>query len=397
MIGKISSIIVLFCAFTLSLFANIDNEISQAQTGIKKQKLNEKKISIQLDEIAKKISKEDKNLKSINRDILKTKQKIKNQNKKSKIKKGELKKIENLYKELSKREKDVNKKMTDILSKQIMIEMISGGGGSDKNIDNIVSKELYESYANILKDKFSKTKKRYIKLRKNITIVKAELDKIKNRLKALRDEIKKYDKLKSLKAKSLKILDNQKGAYLKRLNRSKNEREFLGKTLKKLNITKKDREKTVIKTTQRSDTNVRQIGSSYQASALVKYRGKKTISPLENYTIAQNFGTYTDPIYKMKIFNEAVILRSKNKNARVKNVLDGKIIYADKTSMLEHVVIVKNRDNIHTIFAHLSKIAPTIKVGKKIPKGYVLGRIARELTFEVTQNDKHINPMRLIK
>ncbi len=397
MIGKVFSTFILFSAFYLPLFANVENKISQTQTEIKKQKLNEKKISIKLDEIAKEIAKEDKNLKSINRDILKTKQKIKEQNRKTKIKKGELKKIENLYKELSKREKDVNKKITEILSKQIMIEMISNGGDSDKNIDNIVSKELYKSYANILKDKFSKTKKRYIKLRKNITIVKNELDKIKNRLKILRDEIKKYDKLKSKKAKSLKRLDEQKGAYLKRLNRSKNEREFLGKTLKKLNITKKDREKTVIRTSQRSDTSVRQIGSSYQASALVKYRGKKTISPLENYTIAQNFGTYTDPIYKMKIFNEAVILRSKNKNARVKNVLDGKVIYADKTSMLEHVVIVKNRNNMHTIFAHLSKIAPTIKVGKKVPKGYVLGRVARELTFEVTQNDKHINPMRLIK
>lgn len=402
MIGKIFSTFVLFGAFCLPLFANVENKISQTKTDIKKQKLDEKKISIKLDEIAKKISTEDKNLKSINSDILKTKQKIKKQSRKTKIKKGELKKIENLYKELSKREKDVNKKITEILSKQIMIEMISNGGDSDKNIDNIVSKELYESYANILKDKFSKTKKRYIKLRKNITIVKSELDKIKNRLKTLRDEIKKYDKLKSKKAKSLKKLDEQKGAYLKRLNRSKNEREFLGKTLKKLNITKKDREKTVIKTSQKSDiqksdTSVRQIGSSYQASALVKYRGKKTISPLENYTVAQNFGTYTDPIYKMKIFNEAVILRSKNKNARVKNVLDGKVIYADKTSMLEHVVIVKNRNNMHTIFAHLSKIAPTIKVGKKVPKGYILGRVARELTFEVTQHDKHINPMKLIK
>ncbi len=397
MIGKIIGIIVLLSAFSLPIFANIENQISQAKTGIKKQKLDEKKISIKLDAIAKEIAKEDKNLKNINQNILKTKQKIKAQNRKTRIKKGELKKIENLYKELSKREVEVNKKITEILSKQIMIEMIESGGNSDNNVENIVNKELYSSYSNILKDKFSKTKKRYIKLRKNIKIVKGELDKIKNKLTILRTEIKKYDKLKSLKAKSLKKLDNQKGAYLKRLNRSKNEREFLGKTLKKLNITKKDREQTVISSSPKSNTNVRQIGSSYQASALVKYRGKKTIPPLEGYTISQNFGTYTDPIYKMKIFNESVILRANQKNARVKNVLDGKVIYADKTSMLEHVVIIKNRDNIHTIFAHLSKIAPTIKVGKKVPKGYVLGRVARELTFEVTQNDKHINPMRLIK
>ncbi len=392
-------------SMSCTLFAGIEDNIQSTKSDLQKQKITEKKISRALDKIASEISKEEIKLTTINKGILKTKQKIKDQNRKTKIKKGELRKIESLYTDLVKREKNVNKKMTDTLSKSISLDMITSGANQndtsnsfyEKSIDNIIMQTLYDSYSDILKNKFSKTKKRYIKLQKNIIVVKNELDKLKNKLKNLRTEINKYDALKNLKKKSLKNLDFERSAYLKKLRRIKKERAILGSTLKKLNITKLERKKTIIHSSPTSSTTVRQIGSSYQASKMVKYRGPKTIAPLDKYTLAQKFGTYTDPIYKMKIFNEAVILRAHSKNARVKSVLDGKVIYASKTSMLENVVIVKNRDNIHTIYAHLSQIAPTIKVGKKVPKGYILGRIKRELTFEVTQNEKHINPMRLIK
>ncbi len=399
--GALSLSMVLSC----TLCADIERNIASTKNDIKKQKESEKKITRRLDQIAQEISSQEVKLATINKGILKTKQRIKSENAKTQIKKGELRKIETLYDDLVKREKNVNTKMTDILSKSISLDMITSGANQDdttnsfyeKSIDNIIMQAMYDSYSNILKSKFSKTKKRYIKLQKNITIVKSELDKIRHKLKNLRVQIDKYDSLKSLKNKSLKGLDFERSAYLKKLNRIKKERKILGSTLKKLNITKVERDNTIIRSTPTSDTSVRQIGSSYQASKMVKYRGSKTIAPLDNYTLAQKFGTYTDPIYKMKIFNEAVILRAKTKNARVKSVLDGKVIYADRTSMLENVVIIKNRDNIHTIYAHLSQIAPTIKVGKKIPKGYILGRVRRELTFEVTQDEKHINPMRLIK
>lgn len=142
---------------------------------------------------------------------------------------------------------------------------------------------------------------------------------------------------------------------------------------------------------------VRQIGSSYQNSRVKKYKGRKTISPLDSFTVKRKFGSYIDPIYKMKIFNESVILTSKTKNAKVKNVLNGKVIYAKDTAVLDKVVIVENSYGIHTIYAHLSKIAPTIKVGKKIKKGYVIGRVKDDLSFEVTQKSYHINPLELIR
>ncbi len=142
---------------------------------------------------------------------------------------------------------------------------------------------------------------------------------------------------------------------------------------------------------------VRQINSSYTKSQTYKYRGAKTISPLLHARVIKKFGTYIDPIYKIKIFNESITLKSKSPNAKVKNVLNGKVVFAGKSSMLGKVVVVAHSKKIHTVYAGLSKIAPTIKVGAKIKRGYVVGKVTEKLIFQATKNSKHINPLKLIK
>ena len=113
--------------------------------------------------------------------------------------------------------------------------------------------------------------------------------------------------------------------------------------------------------------------------------------------VIKNFGTYTDPIYKIKIFNESITLKSATKDAKVKNILNGKVVFSGKTSMLGKVVVVAHNRKIHTVYAGLSKISPTIAVGTKIKKGYVVGKVNEKLIFQATKDSKHINPLRLIK
>ncbi|SFV61117.1 Membrane-bound metallopeptidase [hydrothermal vent metagenome] len=146
----------------------------------------------------------------------------------------------------------------------------------------------------------------------------------------------------------------------------------------------------------KSSTKVKKVNSSYKKSSTYKYRGGKTISPLQNARIIKRFGTYIDPIYKIKIFNESITLQSGRSNAKVKNVLNGKVVFAGKSSMLGKVVVVAHNRKIHTVYAGLSKIAPTIHVGTKIKKGYVVGKVSRKLIFQATKNSKHINPLELI-
>jgi len=147
----------------------------------------------------------------------------------------------------------------------------------------------------------------------------------------------------------------------------------------------------------KESAKVRQINSSYTKSKTYKYRGDKTISPLAGAKVIKKFGTYVDPIYKIKIFNESITLKSNTRNAKVKNILNGKVVFAGKSSMLGKVVVVSHNHKMHTVYAGLSKIAPTIRVGSKIKRGYIVGKVTEKLIFQATKNSKHINPLKLIK
>jgi len=147
----------------------------------------------------------------------------------------------------------------------------------------------------------------------------------------------------------------------------------------------------------KESAKVRQINSSYQKSKTYAYKGGKTICPLRGARLIKKYGTYVDPIYKIKIFNESITLKSASSNAKVHNVLNGKVVFSGKSSMLGKVVVVSHSHKMHTVYAGLSKIAPTIRVGSKIKKGYVVGKVSEKLIFQATKNSKHINPLKLIK
>ncbi len=397
---------VIACVIVMSahcLKAEISDKIDYTKSKIEAKKAQERKITQKLGYLAMDIKKQKQKLIKLKKDISSAKKKIKKLKSKMNIKSSKLKDMEKLYKELKKREKEVNKKMTAIISKEIAITMINEGGDENnfQNIfdigsDDIVFNEILGSYSSLLKEKFAKTKKRYMKLQKNRVLIQTELKKIESRLKNLFKEQDKLKKLQNIQSITIDNLRKKESSYIRKLARIKKEKNNLSQVLQKLKITKKKKEQTVIKATKNS-VNVRRIGSSYQKGDIARYKGPKTISPLKNYTITQKFGNYQDPIYKIKIFNEAVSLKPKSPNSTVRNVLDGKIVYASKTPMLDFVVIVEHPNRLHTIYAHLSKLAPTIKVGKKVKSGYVIGRVNNALTFEVTQNEKHINPMELIR
>ena len=404
---KLRSLFLIGLIMISPLHANIDDKIQANQVKIDQKKSQEKKISHQLDKIAKDISTQKRVIRKLTKEITSCKQTIQKLKKKTVIKGSELQKIEKIYAALAKKEKMVSKKVVSILSKELSIEMITKGAIDQEgkhllapyetNEDNIVMNEVLHTYTKLLRQKFHKTKSKYIKLNKSMDIVKKEIANLSHRVDILKVKKAELDKLKKTQKKGMLSLYEKKKRYMQKLNRIKKEQNSLAQTLNKLHVTKEKRDKTIIKESAPGEVNVRQIGSSYQHGKLVKYRGAKTIAPLTSYTITQKFGNYTDPIYKIKIFNESVILRASKQNAKVRSVLNGTVIYAEKTAMLDNVVIIKHKNNLHTIYAHLSQIAPTIRVGKRVKKGYIIGRVHRELTFEVTQDTKHINPMRLIK
>ncbi len=230
-----------------------------------------------------------------------------------------------------------------------------------------------------------------LKVKSSIQKISSVIDEQKTREVTLKSLQTEQDKL---------ILSMQKdyAIYNQRLTLLEKERQNLNALLKRLNIIKQNRENEEKVSLKKSSQalEVKQVASSYQNINTTSYNGPKTIAPLNDYEVVQKFGPYIDPVYNLKIFSESITLVSKTPNAFVRNVLDGKIVFAKEINMLKKVVIIEHKNGIRTIYSQLDKIAPTIKSGMRIQKGYVLGRIDQRLGFEVTMKEKHINPLELI-
>jgi len=203
--------------------------------------------------------------------------------------------------------------------------------------------------------------------------------------KARKERIRKEKALAKAKAKKAK-----EALRLAKTKEAKRAAQIASKAAEK------EVEKVQKKAYKQSE-RIRTVNSSYQKTKTYAYRGRKTISPIRGAKLIKKFGTYVDPIYKIKIFNESITLQAPTANAKVQNVLNGKVVFAGNSSMLGKVVVVAHSGKMHTVYAGLSQIAPNIKTGRKIKKGYAIGRVKQKLMFQATKNSKHINPLKLIQ
>ena len=416
MIFRAFLLILAVCA-TLFAAGATANKTQSTKQDLKSKAEQEKKLNKKLDELAKSILSGEKNVKTTAEQISILSVQVKELESSAKAADASLNTLIAQNKDLVAEQKRIEASLLAIISKRFAYDLIVPKNYIESE-ESIISAEILNSLTKDSQNQVNKIAKDYSK---TINSIKSQTDKIGAIKLDLAEFRSKQDKLIALQTKQKKDLaqlKSDKDSYEKELSAIQADQEELRKTLEKLAIIAKNEEEEKARAQQKAKleeakkaknneklasqsqktakNDVRQVGSSYQMSQVKRYTGAKTIAPLEKFTLKQAFGDYTDPIYKIKIFNESVVLRSALSDAVVKNVLDGKVVFAKETSLLQKVVIVENKDGIHTIYAHLSKIAPTIKVGSRLKKGYVIGRVERDLTFEVTQKNYHINPMELI-
>lgn len=357
-----------------------------------------------MDLIAHDIVTKQKNLLSIDANVKIVQKQINRLDQSSKSAQNELKNLLQQNTTLVKIKKNLEQKIVDIIAKKFSFYLIADKGYQE-NTQSIIAKESIKKLDMILKSDFEKLTKQYKDTNAIITKHNKKISSIQKSLSKLINKQNELKELKAKRAKNVTALKQKQQSYKKQLERTIRQKNELSNTLEKLKIIKRkedEKRRQSIANAQKAKNynkklSVRQIGSSYLHGKVKSYKGAKTISPLDRFYVKEKFGNYVDPIYKIKIFNESVVLGSKIANAKVRNILNGKVIFAKDTSMLQKVIIVENRLGIHTIYANLSQIAPTIKVGKLIKKGYVIGRVKKDLTFEVTQKNYHINPLELIR
>ncbi len=382
-----------------------------------------KKTNSKLHSYSKNYSKLNKKMSDTAKAILKQKRELQKQDKFLKELKEELILKEKSYKKnittlkamkmaqtrLKGDQEHIEEKLVFVISKSVSLSVILDREFTQSE-ESLMEFEVLKTMLEKEKAKAKILSSKFFSNAKNIDTLHQKATALEVAIASIDTKQKKLLKVQDENKRALVKLKKAKASYTKKLKTLLRRQNELKHTLSKLNIIKIDEVKRAKEEAARKaafkkkkivlDDNlpkVKKHGNSYQSVKTKKYKGKKTIAPLDSYTITKKYGTYTDPIYGIKIFNESISLKPRKLNAKVKTVFNGKVIYADKTAVLNNIVIVEHKNGLHTIYANLSQISPNIKKGKKIKRGYTIGRVKDELIFEVTQKSYHINPIRLFK
>ena len=396
----------LFLICAISLFgASIDKKIKSSKQRLASTKSSYANMDRKLAKIAKQIEQNQKKLKQLDLIILTSEKEIAVNSILLAEGQKRLEEIERISKNLDKTREEQERRLVALLANRYILEELKKEEGV-QSPDDVIESEVLSSLIKNDNERLKSMQSSYLKTLAESESLTKEAKRIKRMIERLRKRKETAAKEKERRKKLMAKLEKEKKEYQSRLEKLQKEESDLRNTLAKLKILKRreaqkaerKRRKTENAAIAKGDKlKVRTIGSSYQKHAIGRYRGKKTISPVGKAKVVKKFGSYIDPVYKIKIFNESVTLQPYRKNAKVKNVLNGRVVFAKKTPMLGKVVIIEHKNNLHTIYAKMDKIAPTIREGKKIKKGYVIGRVEKELMFEVTQKNRHINPLQLIR
>lgn len=428
-------IFILLTTYLFSSTAAIDKKIASNQKTLKKNNFKKDLANLKIKLLANQINKQSSELDKIEVKIddinkeIDEHQEILEQSKK--ILENLTKTSDELLKERQKSEEDIVQIIIEEFSSSIALTL-----ASEESLEELIDSEIYKILSQNSKDEILRINNNYTLINQNKKNNEKAIENTKIYIKSRERKKRTLSHLKHKQTKAIKSLENKHTLYQKELKTTIKKQQNLAELLGKLNILKKEeltkeknrlialkekrererearkreketalnKTKTKEKTSKIAiqkyaddiDSDVRILGSSTSGVKIGKYRGNKTISPLKSYEIVKKFGTYYDPVYKIKLFNESIVLKSKEPKAKVFSVLNGKVVYAKKDSgMLENVVIIQHQDGLHTIYSHLDKISPTLRVGKWIKKGYVVGRIDETLTFQATKNSSHINPQDL--
>jgi len=372
-------IIFLFLILNASEITHTKKVLNQTQNNIKQ--MNKK-----LDILASNIITTQKNLQTIN-------SQIDSLNKKLFLLQNSLKNSSSILTNLTDTKQNLVQKQENI--KQEIISFLSQNYYINSTKIENLNDLIYTSLIPPILKKYSQKIKNLIKenqnIKNNISLIDSKITQILLQKKNLEDLKKDLILLKAKQQKTLISLNNQKETYKKKIENMIKKQQLLQKKLAELKIIKQ-RHKTP-KIANIKNLNVKKVGNAYIKPKITRYRGRKTIPPVQGKVI-KKFGSYIDPIYKIKIYNDSITIKTKP-NALVKSIFSGRVIYVGENNGRK-IIFIKHKNHLFSIYANLDKISPLIKKGSFVKKGQIIARVKNSLEFEVTYKDKAINPLQVI-
>lgn len=401
---------------------NIDKEIKETAKALSEKKSKIESTSLSLKELGESIVDQQKNIRTLDGKLKNLTQSI--ETNKELLSQKEKEKEELLLKRKTSLDKRnaLERELIEVIVSDLAYAEIVGAESSAANADDVVKKEFYAKLRTIILDQSRELKEEFY----GYVLVVADLDKAIAKLGAdiqeLRDAKKDVAQLKRKKEEDLAKLNRETALYKRQLNTLMSEQESSRDLLDQLKLTKqqlieKEREKQRQAAEERrrqealakaepeeksqpADTSgirVKKLGSSYQDVTITHLGGTKVKAPIDDCTVTKQFGTYDDPVYRIKIHNDSVSLKPKSRDSIVRSVLGGKVIFAKDYNVLGKTVVIEHPGNILTFYSNLSTIAPGIQPGKKISSRTAVGRVDEELKFKVTKGTTLVNPLELIR
>ncbi|MFZ2967618.1 MAG: peptidoglycan DD-metalloendopeptidase family protein [Sulfuricurvum sp.] len=310
---------------------------------------------------------------------------------------------------------EIEKKLVLAIAKNTSLSsIISDDRAKDANA--LITEEILKLHRKQINQEVQELTRAFSLNNTKITALSHQTMQLEQTIAQIDQQKEKVVATKQENEQAVVLLNKEKESYKRSLERVIEQQRSLQSTLASLNIIKRQQrviqrpkappkmivvKQTIIKEGKKvtSTKTIQETPSPTidPPSRRAQYNGERGISPLDGYVVTKSFGPYTDPVYGIKSYSESVFLRPTETDAKVKTIFNGKIILAKSTAMLKNLIIIEHDNGLHTIYAHLSSIAPTVLVGQRIKQGSVIGRVGGDLLFEVTQRNAHINPMQVIR
>lgn len=397
---------LLLLPFLLHGATSVDGKIKKTSANINQYEKDYASLQSRLQKTARDILKRSKTIKKQQREIKSLQIKLEQKETIYQSAKLLLSKLSGSQEKLQQSQNALKSELSELLGRTLSLTILHDTNRS-RSSEGIIAETIFQSLNEQTRQRILVLSRQYEDNRDSLRTLTGRTAQLQNEINEIENQHDALRRAKAKNEKSLASLKRKKEGYRKNLKELIAQKDELERTLRQLNIIKRSEEERARAEAERKANEarlasttvpkVKHVGSSYHKAKTGTYRGAKTIAPLDGYSVLKKFGTYTDPVYQIKIFNESVTLRSKAPNAKVRAVLNGKVVLAQKTAMLNNVIILEHDNGLHTIYAHLDQIAPTVTRGKRIRKGSVIGRIDRDLMFEVTQKNLHIDPLQMIQ
>jgi len=400
---KTSFSLVLIAFLSVSLYsAKIDEKIKTTSKKLIETKQTYSTLNAKLEETASKIIKQRQIVGTQQEHINSLVEELQSKETIYQSNKSTLKGLETQQNFLIKTQNEIEQRLVFAIARNTSISLLISDDRA-KEADAIITEEALKLHLKQINQEIKDLNAIFVANNEKINGLASQTTVLKKSIAVIDQQKNKVLETKKENEKAIAKLEKDKNEYKKSLDKILNQQRSLQNTLASLNIIKQESLKPKKAPPLQKPgskpipADVRQAVAQYSPSTVAAYSGERTIAPLDGYVVTKRFGPYTDPIYGIKIFNDSVSLRPTESDAKVKSVLNGKVILAKPTAMLENVIIIEHDNGLHTIYAHLNVIAPTVQVGKRLKQGSIIGRAGKELMFQVTQRNAHIDPMQMIR